>query len=544
MFNRRTGQEQHYYVGFGNLYGHNPKDLEFRFQRVSPIHVSPHNPNRVYHTSQYVHVTENGGKVWQTISPDLTAFTDETQVVSGGPITIDVTGEEHFSVIYEIQESPHEPGVIWVGANDGPIHVTRDNGKNWSNVTPPNLGPYGRVQNIEVSPHAPARAYASILRYQVGDFEPHIYKTEDYGSSWTRIVNGIPMDHPVRVVREDPDREGLLYAGTEFGMFVSFDDGAEWQPFQLNLPVTPITDMKIVDKDLVISTMGRSFWILYDLTPMHEISAQMASANAHLFQTEDAYRLFVRPSFDSVSTPAEPQYPAPGVNIDYFLGESAPSSVTLDILDSRGELVRSFSSAGEGESMELDELASMHQWQMQRVGTPKLPATPGLHRFRWDLRHAGAWDPNESRSGRRGPMVAPGRYQARLTVGDWTETVSFEAKMDPRVVQEGWVTSAEVSEQIELCLKSRDALSSARVAAERLKAASKAGSLDPTLQEVYDAMITVGTDRRYSQPMLVDQLSYLYSNLNRADQKPGQDAVNRYEFLVVKLWEFGWIASW
>jgi photosystem II stability/assembly factor-like uncharacterized protein len=178
VYNRRTGQEQQYYVGYWNIYGHNPRDLAFRFQRVAPIHVSPHNPDKVYHTSQYVHVTMDGGQTWETISPDLTAFTPETQVRSGEPITNDITGEEHFSVIYEIQESPHEPGMIWVGANDGPIHITRDGGENWEEVTPPGLGPYGRVQQIEVSPHVPSKAYACILRYQLGDFEPHVYKME------------------------------------------------------------------------------------------------------------------------------------------------------------------------------------------------------------------------------------------------------------------------------------------------------------------------------------------------------------------------------
>ena len=292
FYNRRTGQEQQYYVGFENLYGANPRDLIYRFQRVAPIHVSPHDPNMVYHTSQFVHVTRDGGRSWETISPDLTAFPPEQQVVSGGPITLDVTGEEHYSVIYDIQESPITPGVLWVGANDGKISVSRDGGENWADVTPP-MPPLGRVQNIEASPHQPGKAYASVLRYQLNDFEPYGWKTEDYGATWTRITtgsNGIPNDHPVRVIREDPDREGLLYAGTEWGMFVSFDDGETWQDFQLNLPVTPITDLKVVQKDLAISTMGRSFWILDDLTPLHEASTELSTRSAHMFQVRDAYR--------------------------------------------------------------------------------------------------------------------------------------------------------------------------------------------------------------------------------------------------------------
>ncbi len=541
LYNRRTGQEQHYYVGFQNIYGHNPKDLMYRFQRVSPVHVSPHDPNRVYHTSQYVHVTEDGGRAWQTISTDLTAFTPETQVVSGDPITLDVTGEEHFSVIYEIQESPHERGVIWVGANDGPIHLTRDDGKTWKEVTPPDLGPYGRVQTIEVSPHRPAKAYASILRYQLGDFEPHGYKTNDYGETWTRITtgdNGIPIDHPVRVIREDPDREGLLYAGTEFGMFISSDDGVSWQSFQLNLPVTPITDLKVVEKDLVMSTMGRSFWILYDLTPLHEKDIVADGAKAHLFAAKDPYRMRSGfGGFDPQRLPDEPQYPDPGVNIDYYLDEEPAGPVQLEILDANGGVVRAFSSESPGEQDELPRVASMREWRLERVGTPKLDASPGLHRFSWDLKHAGPWDADASRAGRRGPLVAPGTYSARLTIGDWSQTIEFQAKMDPRVESEGFVTTSDVASQVELLLKARDLLSQVRLAAARVERAlpSASGADKAALESVREALVTA--PRRYSQPMLVDQISYLYGNLDRADQRPGKDAVSRYESLVQQLEE-------
>jgi len=539
LYNRRTGQEQHYYVGFQNIYGHNPKDLMFRFQRVAPIHVSPHNPDRVYHTSQYVHRTEDGGRQWQTISTDLTAFTPETQVVSGDPITLDVTGEEHFSVIYEIQESPHEPGVIWVGSNDGPINITRDNGATWTDVTPPTLGPYGRVQNIEVSPHQPAKAYATILRYQLGDFEPHAYKTENYGETWTRITtgsNGIPIDHPVRVVREDPDREGLLYAGTEFGMFISFDDGASWQSFQLNLPVTPITDLKVVQKDLVMSTMGRSFWILYDLTPLHEINEAVAAADAHMFEVKDTHRL--RSGFGGFRRerlPDEPQYPALGANIDYYLKAAPAGEVKLEILDASGTLVRAFSSESPGESDVLPRVAGMREWNLERVGTPKLASGAGMHRFTWDQRHPGPWDEDASRSGRRGPLVAPGSYMARLTVSDQSQDVSFETHMDPRVVSEGGVSDADIEAQLELILKARDLLSAGRLAAARVNKAleSASGGDETALGEIHDELIT--EPRRYSQPMLVDQISYLYGNLDRADQRPGKDAMDRYESLSSEL---------
>jgi photosystem II stability/assembly factor-like uncharacterized protein len=539
LYNRRTGQEQQYYVWFGNLYGHNPKDLPYRFQRVTPIHVSPHDPNRVYHTSQYVHVSENGGIQWTRISSDLTAFTPETQVVSGSPITVDVTGEEHFSVIYAIQESRHERGVIWVGANDGPIHLTRDNGANWKDVTPEGLGPYGRVQTIEVSPHEPAKAYASILRYQLGDFEPHVYKTENYGESWTRITtgdNGIPIDHPVRVVREDPDRKGLLYAGTEFGMFVSFDDGVAWQSLQLNLPATPVSDMKLVNQDLVLSTMGRSFWILYDVTPLHEVQAQMASADAHLFEPRDAVRLRYPVGWGE-RLPDEPQYPEPGATLHYYFAKEPPGEVKLEILDARGALVRSFTSESEGEKNVLPDEASMREWRLERVGTPKLPKSAGMHRFVWDLKHAGPWSGDDRRSGRGGPMVAPGTYQARLSAGAFSKTVSFDAKLDPRVVKEGWVSEDDVAAQVELSLKARDALSNGRLAESRLKKAleNASPSVKARLEEIQRELSTAPI--RYSQPMLVDQLEYLFENLDSADQKPGQDAYERYDELSRSLQE-------
>ena len=538
LYNRRTGQERQYYVGFWNLYGHNPKDLQFRFQRVSPIHVSPHDPNRVYHTSQYVHVTENGGMTWQMISTDLTAFTPETQVVSGAPITLDVTGEEHFSVIYEIQEAPYERGVIWVGANDGPIHISRDNGANWREVTPPDIGPYGRVQTIEVSSHQRAKAYVSILRYQLGDFEPYVYRTEDYGNSWQRITtggNGIPADHPVRVIREDPDREGLLYAGTEFGMFISFDDGTQWQSFQLNLPATPITDIKIVNKDLVISTMGRSFWILYDLTPLHELSGQVTLAPAHLFQAKDPYRLHSLSEWREEKGPDEPQYPEPGVNIDYYLGSEPEGELTLDILNGEGTVIRSFVSAGEGEYNVLPEDASMREWRLESVGVPTLSKSAGMHRFRWRMRYPGPWDEDAHRSGLNGPMISPGIYWVRLSVGDLTKTISFEAKVDPRVVKEGTVTVEDIRAQTELALKARDALSRARLAAAQVSTALEEarGAKLETLQSLAKELVT--PKRRYSQPMLIDQLSYLYGNLSSADQRPGKDAYDRYESLSSQL---------
>ena len=245
--NMKTGMSKQYWVGAQSLYGNDAKDLILRFQRVSPMALSPHDPKVLYYGSQNLHRTRDLGVTWETISPDLTANPACCQGASGEPITRDVTGEEFYSTLYAITESPTEAGVIWTGANDGPFHVTRDNGKTWTNVTPKDLPTGGRVAFIDASPHRKGSAYYAVYRYLLGDYQPYLYRTDDYGKTWTRLTdgkNGIPADWPTRVVREDPDREGLLYAGTEFGMFISFDNGAHWQSFQLNMPNVPINDIK------------------------------------------------------------------------------------------------------------------------------------------------------------------------------------------------------------------------------------------------------------------------------------------------------------
>ncbi|MFC2167281.1 WD40/YVTN/BNR-like repeat-containing protein, partial [Acidobacteriota bacterium] len=339
-YNKVTGQEKQYYVGAANLYSHNPKDLKYRFQRVSPIHVSPHDPDVVYHASQFLHRSTDEGVTWETISPDLTANELDKQVISGTPITRDITGEEFYSTIYAVQESTLTKGLIWVGANDGPVHVTRDEGKTWANVTPSDMPTGGRVQSIEPSPHNPSKAYFAAYRYLLGDWEPYIHRTNDYGNSWKRITNGkngIPLDSPTRVVREDPDREGLLYAGTEFGMFISFDDGENWQKFQLNLPVTPVTDIKVYRDDLVVSTMGRSFWILDNITPLHQVSAPIKD---FLFTPRETYRMRFRASRGSS---ADPEYPSPGVIFDYALAEEPKGDIVFEVKNSSGQKVRTFS---------------------------------------------------------------------------------------------------------------------------------------------------------------------------------------------------------
>jgi photosystem II stability/assembly factor-like uncharacterized protein len=338
VFNKETGTEMQFYVGASNIYGHNPKDLKYRFQRVSPIHISPHNPDVVYHCSQFVHKTTDDGKSWETISPDLTAFDPDKQVISGSPITRDITGEEFYSTIYSIRESPVTEGVIWVGSNDGLVHLTKDGGKTWQNVTPSKLPPGGRVDSVDPSPTNPEKAIITVLRYQLGDQKPYIYKTLDSGKSWDLITNGIPNTTPVRVVREDQEKSDLLFAGTEYGMFVSFDDGANWKPFQQNLPVTPITDIKLHRNDLVMSTMGRGFWILDNVSALRQVDASKKTEVTLLKPSNTIRYRYPSPGRDMDF----PKYPRASVLVDYFLPENPASGMRMEIVDKDGSAVATF----------------------------------------------------------------------------------------------------------------------------------------------------------------------------------------------------------
>lgn len=538
VYNKRTGTEQSYYVGMGNMYGHNPRDLEYRFQRVSPIHVSPHDPSIVYHTSQFVHKTTDEGKTWETISPDLTAFEESKQVISGAPITRDITGEEFYSTIYAIRESPLQAGLIWVGANDGPVHVTRDGGQTWDNVTPGQLPPGGRVDAVEPSPHDPAKAYVSVLRYQLGDRRPHIYKTENYGQSWELITDGIPDDYPVRVVREDTEQEGLLFAGTEYGLFVSMDDGASWKALQKNLPVTPITDLKIHRGDLVLSTMGRGFWMLDDISPLRQ-SELMASSEPQLLEPRNTIR-YRYPS--GARNSRYPRYPRAAVRLFYHLPDSMPGTIKLELLNQSGSVVVAYQSDSTEE--QPDEIVrNMATEEIEYLVANNLSAKPGLNCFEWDMTRFGPWHENARRRYRNGPMVAPGTYTARLTVGNKTLTQNFEIEMDPRVRESG-ITAEDIARQEAFQVEIRDLLSQSRKLQhelnkehKKLKAKKQPSENEKNrMEQIEEALAKLKTaEGIYPQPMLADQLSYLYSALNRADQVPGQDAMQRFENLRNQL---------
>ena len=547
VFDKRLGTEKGYYVGAANMYGQNPRDLRYRFQRVSPIHVSPHDPGVVYHTSQYVHRTTDEGKTWETISPDLTAFEAEYQVISGSPITRDITGEEFYSTIYSIRESSVQAGVIWVGANDGPVHVTRDNGESWDDVTPRRLPPGGRVDAVEPSPHDAAKAYIAVLRYQFGDWKPYIYRTNDFGRSWDLLTdgNGIPEDYPTRVVREDPDKVGVLYAGTEYGIFVSLDDGDTWHDFQQNLPVTPVTDIKIVRGDLAISTMGRSFWVLDNITTLQQDAINSLDSEPALFQPKTTIR-YRRPR--GMPNTEVPDYPQPAVVIDYYLPEKFSERLVMEILDDAGNVVNRFTNADEDSDDGPGEqaLTDMGTNQTIFLVDDSLSTDAGLNRFRWTMRHFGAWHSNEDRRYQNGPMVKPGTYTVRLSAGDSTMEHAFELQVDPRVLA-GGTTLADISAQVDLQLEITELLSSARRLEDELDTEQEeleeletenglSAQQQARLENVNAVLSALQTaEGIYMEPMLTAQISYLYNMINAADQAPGQEAEMRFTELNQQL---------
>ncbi|MET2984776.1 hypothetical protein [Aureibaculum conchae] len=533
VFDKRTGTEKSYYVGAANIYGHNPKDLKYRFQRVAPIHVSPHNPDVVYHGSQFLHKTVTDGLKWETISPDLTAFEADKQVISGSPITRDITGEEYYSTLYSIRESKLKEGLIWTGSNDGIISVTQDGGKTWKNVTPKKMPKGGRVESVEPSQFNPAKAYIAVDRHLLGDSKPYLYKTDNYGQSWELIsteANGIPSDFTTRVLREDPVREGLLYAGTEFGMFVSFNDGKSWQKFQQNLPVTPITDLKIFRGDLVLSTMGRGFWILDNITALRQQAINNLKDTPVLFKPDNT----IRYRYPKVSSRAFPHYPRTSVIIDYYIPKGTKGGTQLEILNDKNESVVIIVSDKSQLKSTVTEVEDMNLSQTFRYVDTKLEDKEGLNRFRWNLRQKGAWSANENRSYKNGPMVAPGTYTAKLTVNGKTYEQSFEIVMDPRVIKQG-MTKADIEQQIAMQQKVINLLSESNKLQSELESEVKKAKGN-RLEKLKSTLKQLKNDKgAYPQQMLVSQISYLYYMISGADQLPGQEAENRYAELVKRV---------
>lgn len=424
--------------------GQAAKDLKYRFQWVAPILVSRHDRNVVYHGAQVVLRTMDGGRTWREISPDLTTNDKTTQDFAGGPINHDITGVEIFNTVFALAESPTDPKELWAGSDDGKLHVTRDGGTTWQDVTPPGLGKYATVNRIDLSVHKPGRAYVAVHRYRMDDFAPYAYRTDDWGRTWTRLTdgtNGIPADHFVRVVREDKTREGILYAGTEFGLYVSLDAGRRWQPLQNNLPIVPISDLVVHRNDLVVGTQGRSLWLLDDLTPLHQLAAG-APERAHLFEPRPSERIGATALGGAGGNEPEPEARPEGVIFTYWLADSA-DAVRVRITDAQGREVRQFSS---------------DTAEARRAQTPALKRAKGSHRFNWDITYVGpALEPGVVVWGYTGGIKAPpGTYTATFTAGGITQRREVRVLPDPRT--KAVIAQADHDAMLSAALAVRDSL--------------------------------------------------------------------------------------
>jgi uncharacterized protein (DUF2164 family) len=560
-----------------NPYPNNPMgwgagDLKYRFQWNFPILFSPHDANTLYAGANVLFKSTNEGQSWEVISPDLTRNDKSKQGASGGPITKDNTSIEYYDTIFTVMESPVQASIIWSGSDDGLVYLTRDGGKNWSNVSPPKdiMPEWIQINSLDASPFDPATAYVAATMYKYDDNKPYLYKTNDYGKTWKKITNGIPAGAFTRVVREDPNKRGLLYAGTETGMYVSFDDGANWQSMQLNLPVVPITDLAIHkrEKELVAATQGRAFWIFDDLPLLHQAmdaGGFRAIGDTHLFKPKDAYRMPGAGGFQVPPTATFGQNPANGVVVYYSLKSKPTTDVVIEFLDSNGKSIRKFTgrlprSGAGGAGPAGQAQASAGEDEGFFGGAPARVATDaGLNRFVWDLRYAEAvrfpgmilWAGET-----RGPHVVPGNYQVKLTVDGSTMAETFEVKPDPRLT----TTAADYAKQLDLSLKIRDKLSETHNAiiqirdvkkqvddlAKRLagqpnsKPIADAGAaLNKKLTEVEEALYQ--TKNQSSQdPLnfpirLNNKLAALGGVVSRSETPPNEQSYAVYDDLVAQI---------
>jgi len=391
-----------------NPMGHGAEDMKYRFQWNFPIFFSPHNSNKLYTASNHLHATTNEGESWELLSPDLTRNDPSKLKSSGGPITQDNTSVEYYATIFAAAESPIKEGLLWTGSDDGLVHISQDGGKNWENVTPKGMPEWMMINSVEPSVYDAGTCYIAGTKYKTGDFAPYLYKTTDYGKTWKKITNGIPAEHFTRVVREDPKRKGLLYAGTETGMYISFDDGANWNPFQLNLPIVPITDLAIKDNNLIVATQGRSLWIIDDLSVIHQLSEAKNKDN-FLFKPKDTYRMGGNSRTGSLTSGTN--HPS-GVMTYFNIKDTQDKEVKLSYLTMKGDTIKTFSTKSKEDKLEVKNGANYHTWDMRGKGAERLKGM-----ILW-------WASTDA------PQAVPGDYRVVLSVGNETLVQPFKILPD------------------------------------------------------------------------------------------------------------------
>ncbi|MSR03134.1 MAG: glycosyl hydrolase [Gemmatimonadetes bacterium] len=509
-----------------NPMGHSAVDSKYRMQWTFPIVISPHDPNTMYVGSSVVFKSTDEGNSFTPISPDLTRNDPKTLGPSGGPITRDQTSVEYYATVFTISESPVEKGVIWTGSDDGIIAVTKNGGQSWDRVTPPDLPQWARVSIIEASSHAKGTAYVAANRFQLNDFAPYLYKTTDYGKTWTKIIKGITASEFTRVIREDPVRKGLLFAGTERGVWVSLDDGANWQTLRRNLPPVPVHDIAIKNADVVLGTHGRAFWIMDDIASLRQLSAEVMAKDAHLFQPADAYRTFG------------------GATIQYWL-KKGDQKVTLEFLDGKGQLIKKFTSdpdsaettAEKVERARLDSLATLgvmpasaeartgdaaggRRGRFGFGGSNRAPNRMGANSFTWNMRYP---EPAAFKglimwaAGIFGPQAPSGSYTAKLTAGDKTDTQTFKLLIDPR----SGASQADLDEQFRFLIQIRDKTTEANNAVRTIR----------NLKTHLAARIKAAPAGRAavlqrSVTTLTEQISAVEAEIYQVKNKSGQDPLN------------------
>ena len=527
-YDHKTGQLRNINVWPDNPMGAGVEAMKYRFQWNFPLLFSPHDPKALYAAGNILFRTTNEGQSWDAISGDLTRDAKDKQGSSGGPITKDNTGVEYYSTIFTVDESHITKGLIWTGSDDGLVYVTRDGGKKWENVTPKDIMPeWIQINSIEASPHDPAKAYFAGTMYKSDDHRPYLYRTSDFGKTWKKIVAGIPDNAFTRVIREHPNKKGLLFAGTETGLYMSYDDGDHWQQFQLNLPVVPVADLTFHkrENDLVIATHGRSFWVFDDLPILQQMTDTIRGAALYLFQPKETYRYAGGGGGGGgiARARAVGQNPPNGVVVYYAFKDKPQGEVTLEFLDSSGKLVKKFSSKEDPKAQAAAPRQRPADDDEEGFGPPqgptRAPAEAGMNRFVWDLRYPDStsfpgmiyWAANS-----RGPVIVPGEYKVRLTASGQTLTQSVKVKKDPRITS----SNDDLNRQLALSIQLRDKVSQTNDAVIKIRETRK--QIDDYVARIQDQKeaVKVAESGKSLSKRLFEIENELYQTKNQSNQDP------------------------